>query len=190
MSSDDGRMRTPVDSSRRLSSRHCLSTPRHSEKVRRDGGPGGAGTAATVLLLTNEVPAAAEILPALELLPHLVVVAQAEATGLLDAPPYDMILLDARHDLVKARSLCRLMTTIGKESPMLLVVSEDGLAALSADWAFDDFLLNTASAAETDARIRLQASPSARIVSASTRRPAEPLITTASNPAHPIPHPS
>ena len=63
---------------------------------------------ATLLLLTNDMHAAAEILPALELLPHSVKVAQAEATALLDAPAADVILLDARRDLVGARSLCRL----------------------------------------------------------------------------------
>ena len=38
--------------------------------------------------------ASAEILPALELLPHQVKVAQAEATALLDAPSADVILLE------------------------------------------------------------------------------------------------
>ena len=50
---------------------------------------------ATLLLLTNDMRSSAEILPALELLPHQVKVAQAEATALLDAPPADVILLDA-----------------------------------------------------------------------------------------------
>ena len=78
---------------------------------------------ATLLLLTNDMHAAAEILPALELLPYQVKVAQAEATALLDAPAADVILLDARRDLVGARSLCRLMETTGKESPLLVIVS-------------------------------------------------------------------
>ena len=39
---------------------------------------------ATLLLLTNDMHASAEILPALELLPHQVKVAQAEATALFD----------------------------------------------------------------------------------------------------------
>src|SRR3954471_13840506 len=85
---------------------------------------------ATLLLLTNDMHTSAEILPALELLPHQVKVAQAEATALLDAPPADVILLDARRDLAGARSLCRLMETTGKESPLLVIVSEGGLAAL------------------------------------------------------------
>ena len=126
---------------------------------------------ATLLLLTNDMHASAEILPALELLPHQVKVAQAEATALLDAPAADVILLDARRDLVGARSLCRLIETTGKEAPLLVVVSEGGLAALSADWGFDDVLLNTAGPAEVDVRIRLATSPS-------TSTTGEPLIQT------------
>ena len=126
---------------------------------------------ATLLLLTNDMRASGEILPALELLPHQVKVAQAEATALLDAPAADVILLDARRDLVGARSLCRLIETTGKEAPLLVVVSEGGLAALSADWGFDDVLLNTAGPAEVDVRIRLATSPS-------TSTTGEPLIQT------------
>ena len=92
--------------------------------------------------LTNDMHAAAEILPALELFRTQVKVAQAEATALLDAPSADVILLDARRDLVGARSLCRLIETTGKESPLLVIASEGGLAALSADWGFDDLLLS------------------------------------------------
>ena len=126
---------------------------------------------ATLLLLTNDMHASAQILPALDLLPHQVKVAQAEATALLDTPPCDVILLDARRDLAGARSLCRLIETTGKESPLLVVVSEGGLAALSADWGFDDILLNTAGPAEVDVRIRLATSPS-------TSATGEPLIQT------------
>jgi DNA-binding response OmpR family regulator len=126
---------------------------------------------ATLLLLTNDMHAAAEILPALELLPHQVKVAQAEATALLDAPAADVILLDARRDLVGARSLCRLMETTGKESPLLVIVSEGGLAALSADWGFDDLLLATSGPAEVDVRLRLAMNPN-------TASAGEPLIQT------------
>ena len=115
---------------------------------------------ATLLLLTNDMRSSAEILPALELLPHQVKVAQAEATALLDAPAADVILLDARRDLVGARSLCRLMETTGKEAPLLVIANEGGLPALSADWGFDDLLLATAGPAEVDVRLRLAMTPS------------------------------
>jgi DNA-binding response OmpR family regulator len=114
---------------------------------------------ATLLLLTNDMRSSAEILPALELLPHHVKVAQAEATALLDAPAADVILLDARRDLVGARSLCRLIETTGKEAPLLVIANEGGLPALSADWGFDDLLLATAGPAEVDVRLRLAMTP-------------------------------
>jgi DNA-binding response OmpR family regulator len=116
---------------------------------------------ATLLLLSNDMHASTEILPALELLPHAVKVAQAEATALLDAPAADVILLDARRDLAGARSLCRLIEATGNDSPLLVIASEGGLPALSSDWGFTDVLLSDAGPAEVDLRIRLAMTPSA-----------------------------
>lgn len=117
---------------------------------------------ATLLLLTNDMQASTEVLPALELLPHHVRVTPAEPTALLDAPTADVILLDARRDLVGARSLCRLIQTTGKEAPLIVIVSEGGLAALSSDWGFDDLLLTSAGPAEVDVRLKLATSPAQR----------------------------
>jgi len=113
----------------------------------------------TLLLLTNDRQASTEVLPALELLPHRVRVVPAEPTALLDAPRADVILLDARRDLVGARALCRLMETTGKEAPLVVIVREGGLPALASDWGFDDLLLPSAGPAEVDARIRLVMTP-------------------------------
>ena len=114
---------------------------------------------ARLLLLTNDMHSSGEILPPLDLLPHHVKVAAAEATALLDAPSADAILLDARRDLAAARSLCRLIETTGKESPLLVIVTEGGLAALSSDWGFDDLLLASAGPAGVDVRLRLAITP-------------------------------
>lgn len=114
---------------------------------------------ATLLLLTNDMQVSTEVLPALELLPHHVRVTSAEPTALLDAPVADVILLDARRDLVGARGLCRLIQTTGKEAPLIVIVNDGGLAALSNDWGFDDLLLSTAGPAEVDVRLRLAMSP-------------------------------
>jgi DNA-binding response OmpR family regulator len=73
----------------------------------------------------------------------------------MNAPSADLILLDARKDLVAAKSLATLLKTTGLSSPLFLVISEGGLAALSVEWGADDFLLETAGPAEIDARIRL-----------------------------------
>ena len=73
----------------------------------------------------------------------------------MNAPSADLILLDARKDLVAAKSLATLLKTTGLSSPLFLVVNEGGLAALSVEWGADDFLLDSAGPAEIDARIRL-----------------------------------
>ena len=110
---------------------------------------------ARILLLTNALAPSAEVLPSLALLPHHVRVVPAEPAALVDAPPADAVLVDGRRELVTARSLCRLLRTTGVSSPLLLVVTEGGLAGVSADWGMDDVLLDTAGPAEVQARIRV-----------------------------------
>ena len=95
------------------------------------------------------------MLPALALLSHKVRQIPAEPAALMNAPAADLILLDARKDLVAATSLATLLKTTSLSSPLFLVISEGGLAALSLEWGADDFLLETAGPAEIDARIRL-----------------------------------
>ncbi|ACY96190.1 MULTISPECIES: response regulator transcription factor [Thermomonospora] len=109
----------------------------------------------SLLLLTNALEPSDEVLPALGLLLHSVRVAPAEASALIDAPPADVVLVDARRDLVQAKSLCRLLRTTGLDCPLLAVVTEGGLAALSPEWGLDDVLLQTAGPAEVEARLRL-----------------------------------
>jgi DNA-binding response OmpR family regulator len=108
-----------------------------------------------LLLLTNALEPSAEIVPALGLLLHSVRVAAAEASALIDAPPADAVLVDARRDLAHAKSLCRLLRTTGLDAPLLVIVTEGGLAALSAEWGADDVVLHTAGPAEVEARLRL-----------------------------------
>ena len=110
---------------------------------------------ATLLLLTNALTPSAEVLPALGLLGHVVRVAPLEVGALLDAQPVDAVLVDARRDLVQARSLCRLLRTTGVSAPVFAVLTEGGLVALTAGWGVDDMLLDSAGPAEVDARLRL-----------------------------------
>jgi DNA-binding response OmpR family regulator len=112
---------------------------------------------AQLLLLTNALAPSAEVLPALGLLPHGVRVLPAEAAVLVDAPPADAVIVDGRRDLAGARSLCRLLRTTGLSSPLLLVLTEGGMAAVVADWGADDVLLDSAGPAEVEARLRLAA---------------------------------
>ena len=113
---------------------------------------------ATLLLLTNDMRSSAEILPALELLPTTSKSPKPKPPRCWMHRP-DVILLDARRDLVGARSLCRLIETTGKEAPLLVIAHEGGLAALSADWGFDD-LARDRRPAEVDVRLRLAMTPS------------------------------
>ena len=108
-----------------------------------------------LLLLTNVLAVSAEVLPALGLLRHPVRVAPAEATALVEAPQVDAVLVDGRRDLPHIRALCQLIRTTGIGCPLLLIVTEGGLAAVGADWGVDDVVLTTAGPAEVEARLRL-----------------------------------
>src|SRR6476469_7448034 len=110
---------------------------------------------ARLLLLTNALAPSAEVLPALGLLSHTVRILPAEATALVDSPDCDIVLVDARRELASARSLCRVLRTTGIGTPLLAVLTEGGLAGLSAEWGLDDVLLDTAGPAEVEARLRL-----------------------------------
>ncbi|MGC5365077.1 winged helix-turn-helix transcriptional regulator [Streptomyces sp. DT24] len=109
----------------------------------------------SLLLLTNALQPSTEVLPALGLLLHSVRVAPAEGAALLDTPSADVVLIDGRRDLPQVRSLCQLLRSTGPGCPLLLVVTEGGLAAVTADWGMDDVLLDTAGPAEVEARLRL-----------------------------------
>jgi DNA-binding response OmpR family regulator len=109
----------------------------------------------SLLLLTNALQPSAEVLPALGLLLHHVRIAPAEASALIDAPPADVVLVDGRRELPHARSLCRVLRTTGLDCPLLLVTTEGGLAAVTAEWGVDDVVLDTAGPAEVEARLRL-----------------------------------
>ena len=108
-----------------------------------------------LLLLTNSLQASVKVLPGLALLNHQVRILPAEASALVQAPPSDVILIDARKDLAGARDLSRLIRSMGTSEPILLLLTEGGLSVVSADWGMDDVLLDTAGPAEIEARIRI-----------------------------------
>lgn len=110
---------------------------------------------AQVLLLTRALTPSSSVLPGLELLSHQIKVMSPEPTALITAPVADVILIDGRTDLPAVRSLCRLMETTGNTSPVILITTEGGLAAVNHEWGLTDVLLDSASPAEIEARIRL-----------------------------------
>jgi len=110
---------------------------------------------AHLLLLTNTLAPSAEVVPALGLLSHHVRILPAEASALVDAPQADVVMVDARRELAMAKSLCRVICTTGISSPLIVVVTEGGLAGITSDWGIDDVILDTAGPAEVEARLRL-----------------------------------
>jgi DNA-binding response OmpR family regulator len=109
----------------------------------------------TLLLLTSALQASTEVLPGLALLGHQVKILPAEGSALLEAPDAHLLLVDGRQDLAQARDLCRLIRTTGSDAPVLLVVTEGGLAVVAHDWGMDDVVLHTCGPAELEARIKL-----------------------------------
>ncbi len=97
----------------------------------------------TLLLLTSALKPSAEVLPGLTLLGHQVKILPAEGSALLEAPDADLLLVDGRQELAHARDLCRLIRTTGTDIPVLLVVTEGGLAVVAHDWGMDDVVLHT-----------------------------------------------
>ena len=128
---------------------------------------------ARLLLLASQP--STEVLPALGLLAHHVRVAPAEASALIDVAPSDALLVDGRRDLSHVRSLCRLIRTTGVTVPVLLIVTEGGLAAVTAEWGVDDVVLHTAGPAELEARLRLAIG---RLSSAARPEPLPDVIRT------------
>ena len=108
-----------------------------------------------LLLSGTSVGEPAEVLPALDLLGHTVLVASLDALAVVSASAPDVVLLDARSQLAAARAGCRMVHRAGLRVPLLAVVTEPGLVALSADWGLDDVILSSAGPAELDARLRL-----------------------------------
>ena len=121
------------------------------------------------LLLLTADPDPGSVLPALTLLPHGVRTAAPEVAALLDAGPHDAVLVDARTDLVAARSLCRLLGSTGTDIPVIAVLTEGGLVAVSGEWVVDEILL-------PDRRARPRSTPGcgccARAPAATPRAPA------------------
>ena len=108
-----------------------------------------------LFLLTNAAEPPSEILPALGLLLHAVRTGPADMLTFEDAAAADAILVDARHDLMSARQLCQLLRRAGAQAPVLALMTEGGLAAVTAEWGADDVMLCSAGPAELEARLRL-----------------------------------
>lgn len=90
----------------------------------------------------------------LTLLSHHVTQGTSTAQALVEAEAVAVVIVDGRTDLAGARSACQ---TLAKSSatPVLLLVATSGLAVLSPDWGFSDFVASGSEPAELDARLRI-----------------------------------
>ena len=109
------------------------------------------------LLLLTVDPTPDAVLPALSLLPHNLRTAPSEVSSLLEAGNADIVIVDARTDLVAARGLCRLLGSTAGTVPVVAVLNEGGLVAVNGEWGLDEILLPGTGPAEIDARLRLLA---------------------------------
>lgn len=105
--------------------------------------------------MTNELTPSVEVLPSLGLLSHRIRVVPAGVAALAVDTPIDAVFVDARRDLAQARTLCGLLDTVVGGCPVIVVVTEGGLAALTAQWHITDVLVTSAGPAEVEARLRL-----------------------------------
>jgi DNA-binding response OmpR family regulator len=109
-----------------------------------------------ILLLTDlRAGEPTSVLPALDLLSHSVRTAPRDVRTLVSGPSPDVVVVDSRRDLADARATCRMLHATGLGVPLMAVVAESGLVAVSADWCCDDVILATAGPAEVEARLRL-----------------------------------
>jgi len=108
---------------------------------------------AQLLVLTSSSDQ--EAMPALSLLSHRVRYIPAEPASLVSAPAHDLVFLDARKDLSSAKAMARILISTGISAPLIVVLSEGGLAAINQEWGSSDIILDSAGPAELEARIRL-----------------------------------
>ena len=108
---------------------------------------------ATLALLTESE--LGRPLPALDLLPHDLSTHPFASADAVSASAPDLLLIDATVELASAKRCCQRVRALAESVPVLVVVREQSLAAVSTDWGFTDFIVTDAGPAEVDARIRL-----------------------------------
>ena len=107
------------------------------------------------MLLLTAAPDPGSVLPALTLLPHEIRTAAPEPAAMRDTSSHDVVVIDARTDVTLARTLCGLFDRTSTHVPVIAVINEGGLVALSREWKVDEILLPSCGPAEVDARLRL-----------------------------------
>ncbi|WP_441327439.1 response regulator transcription factor [Kocuria sp.] len=107
-------------------------------------------------MLTDSTGPSAAVLPALDLLNHRLSAQPTRVvSGAVDSMTADVVVVDGRKDLISARNLAQLLRGKGLEAPVIMVLTEGGMAAVASTWMVDDVVLETAGPAEVEARLRL-----------------------------------
>jgi len=92
--------------------------------------------------------------PALDMLSHEVVRVEGADAAINHKGTVDLVVVDGRVDLVQARTTCQILVS-ARQYQVLLLVSVVSLPVLNSSWGIDDFIVESATAAEIDARVRL-----------------------------------
>lgn len=115
-----------------------------------------------IVLLSDESTALASVLPGLELLAHRVSVMPLSAADTLRrVGEPDVVVLDGTVNLAAARNLAQALSARDRPAPVLLVLTEGGMAAVAASWLVTDVVLRDAGPAEIEARLRLASTSTA-----------------------------
>ncbi|GAA4698696.1 MULTISPECIES: response regulator transcription factor [Kocuria] len=109
-----------------------------------------------IVLLSDETNALATVLPGLELLSHQIDVVPLSSLGALKhVRQPDVVVLDGTTNMVAARNTAQSLAARDTPVPVLLALTEGGMAAVAASWCVTDVVLHNAGPAEIEARLRL-----------------------------------
>lgn len=112
-----------------------------------------------IVLLSDKTNALSSVLTGLELLSHEVEVVPLSSPGSLRRVQRpDVVVLDGTANLVAARNTAQTLAARDTSLPVLMVLTEGGMAAVAASWCVTDLVLSDAGPAEVEARLRLASS--------------------------------
>ncbi|MDY6051371.1 MAG: response regulator transcription factor [Rothia sp. (in: high G+C Gram-positive bacteria)] len=112
-----------------------------------------------IVVLSDSATDGSDVTQSLGLLAHqLSALPLSASASMVQALGPDVVLVDAREQLVAARNCAQLLKSSGCATPLLMVLTEGGMAAVAPHWMVDDIALESVGPAELEARLRLLAS--------------------------------
>ena len=107
-----------------------------------------------IIMFTHDNDAT-DVLPAASFLDSQVECLPPIPASYAEVDNADVVMIDARGNLTRARALCQLFTGPMDCPPIILILEEGGAAAVQIDWGAADFVMSNAEPAELSARLRL-----------------------------------